>query len=253
MKAGSSDTLFFIHCLSQMSLQDRDFYLTIEHSCAYYEDRICQNIIPDPNIAMQADFYEQLGMIGFRRSGNHIYRPHCPQCSACVPSRIDVNRFQPSRSQRRCLKLNDKVQVTSVKAEFNDEYFELYSSYLNQRHADGEMKNPSEDDFKNFLMCEWSHTHFLEFREDNELLAIAVLDKIRNGYSAVYTFFKPELSQRSLGTFAILQEIQHCRDHQLPFLYLGYWIDQHPKMHYKANFSALEIFQANHWHRFEKK
>ena len=230
-----------------MSIQDRNFYLTIEHSCAYFDDRVCQNVVPDPNIEMQPEIYDQLGMIGFRRSGNHIYRPHCPQCHACVPCRIDIAAFTPSRSQRRCLKKNSGIEIKPVKAGFSSEYFELYKKYLNHRHADGEMKNPSEDDYKNFLICNWSNTHFLEFRENEQLLAIAVIDKIGNGFSAVYTFFDPELSDRSLGTFAILQEIQHCREHQLPYLYLGYWINQHPKMHYKTSFSSIEFFKDNHW------
>lgn len=230
-----------------MSIQDRNFYLTIEHPCAYYDDRVCQNVVPDPNVPMQANYYEQLGMIGFRRSGDHIYRPHCPQCSACVPCRINVEQFSPSRSQRRCLNKNINVSIKSVKSEFRTEYFELYKKYLNHRHADGEMKNPTEDDYKNFLICDWSHTHFLEFREDEQLLAIAVIDQVTNGFSAVYTFFDPEHSHRSLGTYAILQEIQHCRDHNMPYLYLGYWIDQHPKMHYKNNFNSVEYFINNHW------
>lgn len=232
-----------------MSLQDRDFYLTIEHPCAYYEDRMCQNVVPDPNIGMQANIYEQLGMIGFRRSGDHVYRPHCPECSSCIPCRIDIQSFKPSRGQRRCLKKNNQVSMIKVAAEFKTEYYELYKKYLNQRHTGGDMSDPSEDDFKNFLICNWSHTHFLEFRENNQLLAIAVIDEIRNGYSAVYTFFDPDYSSRSLGTFAILQEIQHCKDNQLPYLYLGYWIDGHPKMHYKMKFNAIETFQNNHWFR----
>lgn len=235
-----------------MSLQDRDFYLTIEHACAYYDDRQCQNVVPDPNIKMNANTYEQLGMLGFRRSGDHIYRPHCPACSSCKPCRLDIKNFTPSRSQRRCLKRNSDVTIKAVKAEFTTEYFELYRKYLSLRHTDGEMDNPSEDDFKNFLICSWSDTHFLEFRENDHLLAIAVVDKIRNGYSAVYTFFDPDFSSRSLGTFAILKEIEHCKDNQLPYLYLGYWIDRHPKMHYKASFNAIEIFQDNHWQVFER-
>ncbi|MDH5518683.1 MAG: arginyltransferase [Gammaproteobacteria bacterium] len=235
-----------------MSFQDRDFYLTVEHSCAYFADRICQNVIPDPNIAMQAEFYEQLGMVGFRRSGDHIYRPHCPQCSACVPVRIKVADFLPNRSQRRCLKQNSDISVKPVAAEYNDEFFALYKKYLNQRHGDGEMKNPSADDFKHFLICDWSHTHFLEFRENEQLLAVAVIDKIHNGLSAVYTFYDPEHARRGLGTYAILQQIRHCKNHRAPYLYLGYWIEQHPKMQYKINFDAIEAFQSNHWHTLQK-
>ena len=237
----------------QTSLQDRDFYLTIEHECAYYNDRQCQNVIPDPNIEMHADTYEQLGVIGFRRSGDHVYRPHCPDCNACKACRINIQQFRLSRNLKRCLKQNQQVSLNAVDAAYTDEYFQLYKKYLNHRHADGSMKDPTADDFKNFLICEWSDTRFLELRENGQLLAIAVVDKILNGYSAVYTFFDPDYASRSLGTFAILQEIEYCKDNNQPYLYLGYWIDQHPKMHYKSRFSALELFEHNLWLPFEKK
>jgi len=236
-----------------MSLQNRDFYLTIEHSCAYYADRICQNVVPDPNIDMDADVYDHLAIIGFRRSGDHVYRPHCPDCQDCVPCRIKVATFKPSRNQRRCLKNNSQVVCTQVEARFTDEYYDLYKKYLNQRHADGDMKDPSKDDFKNFLVCDWSQSHFLEFRENNQLLAVAVIDKVANGFSAVYTFFDPNFSDRSLGTFAILQEIKHCQDNRLPYLYLGYWLKDHPKMLYKAKFGSFEMFQNNHWQARKKE
>lgn len=235
-----------------MSLQNRDFFLTVEHQCAYYDDRICQNVVPDPEIAMQADAYDQLAIIGFRRSGDHVYRPHCPECRDCIPCRIRVASFKPSRSQRRCLKQNSDIRCESAKAEFTDEYYQLYKKYLNLRHADGDMKDPSEDDYKNFLVCDWSQSHFLTFRKDQQLLAVAVIDKVANGFSAVYTFYDPDYARRSLGTFAILQQIALCQQQRMPFLYLGYWIDQHPKMHYKASFDSIELFKDNHWWRKEK-
>jgi len=234
-----------------MSLQDRDFFLTIEHPCAYYDDRICQNVVPDPKIAMQAEAYDQLAIIGFRRSGDHVYRPHCPNCSDCVPCRIRVASFKPSRSQRRCLKQNSDLTCEPAAAEFTDEYFQLYKKYLNLRHSDGDMKDPSADDYKNFLVCDWSQSQFLVIRKDQQLLAVAVMDKVANGYSAVYTFYDPEQSQRGLGNFAILQQIEFCRQQRMPFLYLGYWINQHPKMHYKACFDSIELFKDNHWQRKE--
>lgn len=238
--------------MESLLLQNHDFYLTVEHPCSYFDERLSQNIIPDPNQPMTARLYQQLGMIGFRRSGDYVYRPHCKGCSACVAARIYVERFSPSRSQRRCLKRNQQVEVKAVAATFSEEYFALYRDYLNQRHADGLMKDPSEDDFKNFLISDWCDTFFLEFREHGELLAVAVIDRLGNGLSAVYTFFHPDMSSRGLGTLAILKQIEYCREQDLPFLYLGYWIEGHPKMDYKANFSGLEIFLDNHWLQFKR-
>lgn len=234
-----------------MSFQDHNFFLTIEHPCAYYDDRLCQNIVPDPKARMQSPFYGQLATIGFRRSGGHVYRPHCPSCRDCIPCRINVARFQPSRSQRRNLKQNSQVSCREEKAEFTDEYFALYRSYLNLRHGDGDMKDPTEDDFKNFLFCNWSESYFLTLRENGQLLAVAVVDKVANGYSAMYTFYDPKHSQRGLGTLSILKEIEFCQQKQQPYLYLGYWIKDHAKMHYKLGFDATELFINNRWYKKE--
>jgi len=134
-----------------------------------------------------------------------------------------------------------------VRADYNDEYFELYRDYLNARHTDGGMANPEPDDFKKFLYSEWSNTYFLEVRKDKRLLAIAVTDVTHSGLSAIYTYFDPNEFRRSLGTFCILQQIQQTREMQHDHLYMGYWIKNCQKMKYKSNFQPMEAFIDNLW------
>ncbi len=225
-------------------------YITAEHECGYYDDRQTSNLIPDPQIEMGAHLYSLLISKGFRRSGEFVYRPHCKQCSACIPCRINVEQFKPSRNQRRCLKNNQDLSTHIVSAGFKEEYFSLYQRYLNQRHKEGSMADPTREDFSNFLLNSWETTIFIECRLNGKLLCVAVVDFLVAGPSAVYTFFEPSEHKRSLGTFAILQQIWLAKLYNKPSLYLGYWIDQHPKMAYKRNFSALEIFQQDHWQAF---
>ena len=137
--------------------------------------------------------------------------------------------------------------MTMVKARYSDEYFELYRDYLNARHADGEMADPEPDDFKQFLFSDWSNTHFLEVRKDERLLAVAVTDVTPSGLSAVYTYFDPAESRRSLGNFCILQQIQQTRDMQLAHLYMGYWIKDCQKMSYKTNYQPMELLINDLW------
>lgn len=229
------------------SLQNLDFYLTIPHECSYYSDRMCQNIIPDPNKTIQATEYGELATLGFRRSGNHVYRPHCPECAACIACRVEIRHFKWHRNHRRCMKRNRDVAIHEVAPAVTEEYFALYQRYLNSRHADGDMKDPAEADFENFLVKGCAESSFIEFRLDQILIAIAVVDRIKDGLSAVYTFYDPDMKDRSLGTFAILTEIELCKNRNLPYLYLGYWIDQHPKMHYKAGFDGLQYFLRSQW------
>lgn len=230
-----------------MNDQALSLYITSEHPCGYYSDRLSANLIPDPQVGLSHPLYSLLISKGFRRSGGFVYRPHCPNCSACQPCRINIEAFEPNRNQRRCLSKNYDLTTHLRTAEYSQEYYELYRRYINSRHNEGSMANPSEEDFRNFLLCDWSQTLFIESRKNGRLLAVAVADYMSNGLSAVYTFFDPDEHKRSLGTHAILQQIWLARLYNLPHLYLGYWIQKHPKMDYKGNFNALEILHKMRW------
>lgn len=234
-----------------MNSRHLQLYITAESLCSYFDDKQSRNLVPDPDISLNMPVYNQLIQHGFRRSGSHCYRPHCDDCGACLPSRIPVRLFKPNRSQRRCLKTNQELKLVTVNAEYSEEYFELYSRYLNSRHIDGSMAYPEQSDFSQFLFCNWSDTQFLEIRQhdgsQDRLIAVAVTDITSTGVSAVYSFFDPELANRSLGTYCILKQIEYADKLGLEYVYLGYWIENHPKMHYKCNFRPMEIFRGGNW------
>jgi arginine-tRNA-protein transferase len=225
-------------------------YQTVEHPCGYWPERQARDLVLDPVDPMLPALYGPALAMGFRRSGSHVYRPHCAACQACTPVRIPIDRFVPSRSQRRCIARNTDLQLRLCPAERSEETFTLYRSYVGARHAGGGMDDPSHADFDGFLSCPWSPTAFLEIRKDGELLAVAVTDLLPDSLSAVYTFYAPEHTARSLGTFAILSQIEHARRQGLSYLYLGFWLDGHAKMHYKKTFRPLEYLAGRDWETF---
>lgn len=230
-----------------MTARHLQLYVTTESPCGYYDDRVSRNLVPDPQVAMTMPIYNSLIQHGFRRSGSHCYRPYCKDCSACVACRIRVADFKPDRSQRRCLKANTDLKMIEVPAGFDEEYFSLYQRYVNSRHSDGSMANPDRNAFSDFLYSRWSDTRFLCFYLSGKLVAVAVTDMVADGVSAVYSFFDPDLEKRSLGTWCILQQVEQVKSLGLDYVYLGYWIDGHPKMHYKTRFSPLELYREERW------
>ncbi|TNF34804.1 MAG: arginyltransferase [Gammaproteobacteria bacterium] len=232
-----------------MNSHTLSLYITAAHACGYYSDRDAMNLVPDPQVRMQIPLYDLLVSKGFRRSGDYVYRPHCPQCHACVPCRIDVTRYRPNRNQRRCLKHNQDVITRVGPAVLTDEYFDLYRRYINSRHGDGSMANPEPEDYSRFLMTSWGKTLFIETRLQQRLLGVAVCDFLDSGLSAVYTFFDPDEASRSLGTLGILQQIWLAQVYRRRYIYLGYWIRNHPKMDYKRHFSGLELFLDDAWQK----
>jgi arginyl-tRNA--protein-N-Asp/Glu arginylyltransferase len=223
------------------------FYATPEHACSYLARRTARTLFADPNAALDNHLYSRLVLYGFRRSGEHIYRPSCPGCDACVPVRIPVADFQPNRSQRRTWRRNSDLRVRERQACYDPEHFALYRTYMSRRHPGGGMDNADPTQYEEFLTSGWSDTRFLEFRLGRQLLSVAVIDILETGFSAVYTFFDPEHARRGLGTYAILWEIERTRREGLPWLYLGYWIQESPRMRYKDQFQPLEQFREGRW------
>lgn len=222
-------------------------YQTAEHACGYWPGRLARDLVLDPVDPALPSLYGPALAMGFRRSGTHVYRPNCVGCRDCTPVRVPVAKFVPDRAQRRCLRRNADLEITARPAERTDENFALYRRYLGSRHAAGGMDNPSESDFDVFLSCAWSQTQFYEFRSAGELLAVAVTDVQPDALSAVYTYYAPEHAARGLGTFAILAQIERARDAGMDFLYLGFWLDGHPKMDYKKRFRPLHYLAGRQW------
>lgn len=224
------------------------FFTTPAHECSYLPGRQATTLFVDPQARITPTLYSELSLMGFRRSGDFLYRPHCNGCNACIPARIPVSRFRPRRRQRRTLRDNSDLVVTRETAQLTPEYYQLYARYIEIRHAGGDMYPPSQEQFRSFLMSSWSDTRFYCFRrQDGELLAVAVTDRLEDGLSAVYTFFDPQLPERSLGNQAVLWQIEECRRLGLPHLYLGYWVRECEKMAYKSDFQPLEILRDDIW------
>lgn len=222
-------------------------FQSLEHPCGYWKERLARDLIIDPTDPHLASVYPQALAMGFRRSGGHVYRPYCAGCRACVSVRIPVERFVPNRAQKRCLARNADLELRSAPPRRTEENFALYRRYLDTRHAGGGMDDPAPENFDAFLACRWSPTEFMEFRLDGELVALAVTDVVPDGLSAVYTFFAPELAARSLGTFAILQQVERARRESRGYVYLGFWLEGHPKMAYKRAYQPLEFLDGALW------
>ncbi|ALG67840.1 arginyltransferase [Beggiatoa leptomitoformis] len=226
-----------------------NLYATPPHTCSYLPNRQATTVFIDPHFPKDKALYNTLSQHGFRRSGNHLYRPHCHSCDACVPVRIPVWLFKPNRTQKRIWQKNQDITVKTTASVFCEAHFQLYCRYLAARHAGGGMDNPTRDSYIQFLTSGWADTIFYEFYLQTTLIGVAVVDRFEQGLSAVYTFFDPtpEYTKRSLGVYAVLWEIEECKRQCCDALYLGYWIKDCQKMSYKINYHPLEHYRHGIW------
>jgi arginyl-tRNA--protein-N-Asp/Glu arginylyltransferase len=225
------------------------FYRHIEDSnCGYLPNLPSNSIFIDPESNPSKNQLNLLHQQGFRRSGKLVYRPQCPECSACHSSRIINAKFIASKNQKKALKRNQDLRLSWAEAEFSEEHYQLYERYIAQRHQDGEMFPASKEQYQGFLI-EGHGTHkFLEVRNaENTLIACCVVDIFYDGLSAIYSYFDPDQPRRSLGRFIVLALIGQGQQMGLPFTYLGYWIKNSSKMNYKANYQPLEVFNGETW------
>ncbi len=236
------------------NMQTLRFYVTPSHNCSYLPNQKAKTLFVDPQKRVTNETYSQLSELGFRRSGGHIYRPHCEGCQACQSIRIPVADFKPSKSQRRILNKNRDLKVLRKFPMMDREYFALYQDYIDKRHADGDMYPPTPEQFNQFLVEGVLDSWFYEFRNaNNRLLAVAVTDHLNQDMSALYTFYAPDEESRSLGTFAILWQIEEAKRRGMHYLYLGYWVKSCRKMNYKTAFKPLELLIDGHWTHFRSE
>ncbi len=228
-------------------------YVSQPHDCSYLPEQSARTLFLDPAAPVSNDVYQSLIDRGFRRSGQFLYQPACPQCEACISLRIPVNDFKPNRSQRRNWKANHgRFEVRAQAAVFSQPQFELYSKYQDARHADGSMASSDPTQYIKFLACDWAETRFYEFWLEDELLAVVVTDLLPMGLSSVYTFFDPDRQALGLGVYALLWQIHLARELGKSWVYPGFWVEGSQKMNYKSAYRPLEAWNGSRWLRFER-
>lgn len=224
------------------------FHVLRETPCPYLPGRRERKLMARIEGADATEFYSLLSQSGFRRSHVFAYRPACSGCRACVPVRVRAGEFRASRGQRRLIRRNGDLVAAEQPARATREHYELFVRYITERHGEGEMSEMRFADYESMVEDTALDSRLAEYRlSDGRLAAVCLTDWLTDGASAVYSFFNPDLARRSLGSWMILSLIAAAAERDLPYVYLGYWVENAPKMSYKTRFRPLEGLGPEGW------
>ncbi len=238
---------------SEPALHKLQFYVTTPYKCGYLPNKLAQSLIAAPHHLVDRNMYSGLIQQGFRRSGKFAYRPHCENCRACIAIRLILDKFAPSRSQKRAYKQHANLTARILPLNYYHSHFKLYTNYQMLRHAEAEPNNQNNENdganqYLQFLCMSNVESLMIEFRDtSNQVKIVSVVDVVQDGVSAVYTFYDALETKASFGTYSIMWLAEWTKNLGLPYLYLGYWIADSQKMAYKQQFKPQEKLIDGEW------
>lgn len=196
------------------------------------------------SLGMPAEILGDLLRRGWRRHGCHLFRPECPSCVKCRSLRVDVERFAPSKSQRRCRNRNREINVVMQRPTVSHDHVALYNAWHDDMTARRHWRRQqtTEEDYSDaFLAGRWESAYEMLYYDGPQLVGVGLVDVVGDALSSIYFFHDPAWRPRGPGTYSVLREIEFCRKTGRRWCYLGYWISECPSMAYKNRFTPCEI------------
>lgn len=222
------------------------------HPCPYLPEQQARMPLRWPGRAITPEMLDRLLETGYRRTGPFFYRTECPHCVACQPVRLDVHRLRIGRSLRRVLAHGQRsLTVTLERSRVDAARLRLFNRHRSERGLAIRDEQVDVEEYASFLVDTCCDTRDLVIRSGDTLLAVATTDFGSRSLSAVYCYFAPDWRQTSLGTYAILKQVELAQKTGRQFVYLGMYVAANAHLRYKARFVPQQRRVGGQWQSFE--
>lgn len=184
---------------------------------------------------------------GWRRFGKYFFHPVCPACDACKSIRIDALDYHYTKSQKKSIKRNTDTRVIVQKPSISEDHIKLYNKYhsFKSKKDAWSHRNISRREYhENFVEGANDFGREVLYIKDNKLIGVDLIDVLEDGISSIYFYYDPDYARLSLGTYSLLYQIKLANTLDLPWIYLGYWVDGCKAFAYKPNFQPQEILDG---------
>jgi len=213
--------------------------------CPYFDDRKSDTRY---RFVQECDVltYDKMLERGWRRFGNVHFVPECKNCNDCKTIRIDIKKFKFSKSQKRLLNKNKDISVYVQKPSLSIDHINLfnkYHSYMQEKKSWKENSIDAAEYKSSYVDGAGRFGKEILYFLNEKLIAVALCDMTQNALSSVYCYYDHDYENRSLGKFSILAQISMAKQSKVPYLFLGYWIKDHPSMGYKEDYTPFDILQ----------
>lgn len=217
-------------------------FMEEQKTCSYFEDRLSDTRYRIQHDCSTFTAYSLLER-GWRRFGKMSFVPECIECNDCVSMRIDVENFEFSKSDKRVFNKNKDTKIYIQEPSVSLEHLDLYNRYHEHMHGKKSWKFneiSAEDYYSSYVDGAKEYGREILYMRGDKLVAVALCDFFEEGISSVYCFYDHDYEKLSLGRFSILAQIQIAQNHNIPYIYLGYWIKDHYSMGYKEKYQPFE-------------
>ena len=221
--------------------------------CPYLDGVVARMPLRLPIGRLSEDTTDSLLALGYRRSGDFVYRTQCPSCTACEPTRVVAATFAWTSSLKRVLRKGDAGLTVKAGPMLSDPIrVELFNKHRQMRGLSRDEVPIDEEGYRSFLVESCCDTLELSFWHRDQLAAVSIVDVAKQSLSAVYTFFDPDLARFSLGTYSILKQLEQVARTGRTYLYLGMYVADNKHLNYKARFLPQQRLVNRVWQLFDK-